>query len=84
MNTTLTIKLPKSVRDKAKKTAAKINIPLTTVIIAFLKQFNRDQEITLSAKKPNAELQESMGELVSGRGKSYAGTTKDFFDSLEK
>jgi len=41
MDTTLTIKTPKKLRDEAKKTAGKLGIPLTTVINAMLAQFVR-------------------------------------------
>lgn len=49
MNTTLTIKTPKKLRDDAKRTAAELGIPLTTVMNAMLKQFVREQTITVSA-----------------------------------
>ncbi len=63
MNTTLTIKLPKKLRDDAKKTAKKLGIPLTTATTALLRQFVLDQEIVLSAKRPKAALLESMKQL---------------------
>jgi addiction module RelB/DinJ family antitoxin len=63
MNTTLTIKVQKKLRDDAKKTAEKLGLPLTTVIHAMLKQFVLDQEITLSANVPNAETRRAMQDL---------------------
>jgi antitoxin component of RelBE/YafQ-DinJ toxin-antitoxin module len=48
MNTTLTVKLPKEVRDGAKKAAKELGIPLTTVVSGMLRQFSRDKEIHFS------------------------------------
>jgi addiction module RelB/DinJ family antitoxin len=63
MNTTLTIKTPKKLRDEAKKTAEKIGLPLTTVVNAMLRQFVLDQEITLSANVPNVETRRAIKEI---------------------
>lgn len=84
MDTTLTIKLPKKLRDDAKKTAKKLGIPLTTATTALLRQFVLDQEIVLSAKRPKADLLQAMQDLRAGRGEIYTGSTRDFFDMLEK
>lgn len=50
MNTTLTIKTPKKLRDDVKKTADRLGVPVTTVVNALLLQFVRDESITLSLK----------------------------------
>lgn len=42
MKTTLTIKTDKKLRDAAKRTAAKLGIPLTTVVNAQLAEFVRE------------------------------------------
>ncbi|HZX50308.1 MAG TPA: type II toxin-antitoxin system RelB/DinJ family antitoxin [Candidatus Paceibacterota bacterium] len=62
MNTTLTIKTDKKLRDTAKKTARELGVPLGTVMNALLKQFVRDREITLSVRLPNAETRRAMRE----------------------
>lgn len=76
MNTTLTIKLPKKLRDDAKRTAKKLGIPLTTATTALLRQFVVDQEIVLSAKRPKPDLLKSMRQLRDpmflSRAKRYA------------
>lgn len=46
--TTITIKTPKKLRDAAKRTAAKLGIPLTTVINAQLAQFVTDGRFEVS------------------------------------
>lgn len=62
MNTTLTIKTDKKLRDAAKKTAHELGLPLGTVVNALMRQFVRDKEITLSARFPNAETKKAMRE----------------------
>ena len=63
MNTTLTIKTPKKLRDDAKMTAQRIGVPLTTVVNSMLRQFVLDQEITFSANIPNAETRRAMRDV---------------------
>jgi antitoxin component of RelBE/YafQ-DinJ toxin-antitoxin module len=48
MNTTLTIKIDRRLRDDAKKAADELGIPLTTVVNGMLRKFSRDKEITFS------------------------------------
>lgn len=83
-DTTLTVKLPKKLRDDAKKTAGELGIPLTTAVTALLRQFAREKELTLSAKIPNKETREAIAELRAGKGTRYSGTAKDIFDKMEK
>lgn len=49
MDTTLTIKLPKKLRDEAKETAEVLGLPLTTVIQRHLRDFVEKQEIIFTA-----------------------------------
>jgi len=74
-NTTLTIKLPKKLRDDAKRTARELGIPLTTVVTHHLKQFTLEKEITLSNKRPNAEMREAIRQLRDPR---FLKTTKRY------
>ena len=48
MKTILNIKTEKELKEAAQETAKEIGIPLGTAINAFLKQFVREKEITLS------------------------------------
>ena len=48
-HTILNIKTDKKLKAEAQKVAAELGVPLTTVMNAFLKQFVRDKEITLSS-----------------------------------
>lgn len=55
MQTTLTIKTDKKLRDAAKKTAQKLGIPLTTVINAHLREFVRNGHFEVSLE-PRPEV----------------------------
>ncbi len=86
MDTTLTIKTKKELRDEAKETAEKLGLPLSTVVNALLKQFTRDKEIVLSLNVPNAETRRALKEASEGKGrvKSYATVDEMFRDVLGK
>ena len=94
MNTTLTVKTPKKLRDDAKRTAETMGIPLTTVVNAMLMQFVRDRRLVLEAEcpfpshTPNEETRkaiEEIGNPAKRAGlKSYATTENMFADILGK
>ncbi|MCA9359076.1 type II toxin-antitoxin system RelB/DinJ family antitoxin [Candidatus Kaiserbacteria bacterium] len=50
-HTILNVKTDKTLKAEAKKVAEELGVPLNTIINAFLKQFVRDKEITLSANQ---------------------------------
>lgn len=87
MNTTLTIKMDKKLRDDAKKTAKRMGIPLTTAVNAMMKQFVRDGVIVLEAEcpfpshTPNAETRKAILEMERGKGKS-ARTADEMFEQI--
>jgi len=55
-DTTLMIKTNKALRDDAKRVASALGVPLTTVINAYLKQFVRERQITVSLEpRPTAK-----------------------------
>jgi len=92
MNTTLTIKTPKKLRDDAKKTAERMGVPLTTVMNTMLRQFVRDQRLVIEAEcpypshTPNAETRKAIEEIrnpiTRANLKSYATTEEMFADLL--
>jgi len=86
MNTTLTIKIEKKLRDDAKKTAKELGVPLTTAMNAMVRQFVRDKEICLRSHVPNAETRKALREALNSktRGKSYATAAEMFADILTK
>ncbi len=66
--TTITIKTDKKLRDDAKRTAAKLGVPLTTAMNAMLKQFVRDERLVLEeyyTLRPEVarELERESGEM---------------------
>lgn len=78
MNTTLTIKTPKRLRDDAKLTAERIGVPLTTVVNSMLRQFVLDQEITFSANVPNAETRRAMRAAKQRKGLVSYGSLEEW------
>ena len=73
MDTTLTIKIDKKLRDDAKKTAKRMGIPLTTAVNAMVQKFVREGIIVLEAEcpfpshTPNAETRKAIEEVRKGK-----------------
>lgn len=94
MNTTLTVKMDKKLRDEAKKTAKEMGIPLTTAVNVMMKRFVRDRVIMLEADcpfpshTPNAETRKAMREAMDPKNrakmKRYANTDEMFDEILGK
>ena len=89
MNTTLTIRMEKKLRNEAKETARELGVPLTTAVNAMVKQFVRDRRLVLEdcpfpSHTPNAETRRAIRELRNPKvpGKSYATTDEMFEDIL--
>jgi addiction module RelB/DinJ family antitoxin len=86
MNTTLTIKMDKKLRDDAKKLAGTLGVPLTTAVNAMVKQFVRDRKLVLEEEcpfpshTPNAETRRAIKEI---RERKNLKTFKTF-EELEK
>ncbi|HMA79197.1 MAG TPA: type II toxin-antitoxin system RelB/DinJ family antitoxin [Candidatus Paceibacterota bacterium] len=76
-HTILNIKTDKKLKAEAKKVSEELGVPLSTVINAFLKQFVRNKEITLSANPlrptPYLEqiLEEAHIEYQTGKARSF-------------
>jgi len=86
MNTTLTIKTPKKLRNAAKKAAGEIGVSLTTVMNVMLRQFVRDRVLVIEAEcpfpshTPNAETRRAIKEIRDGKNLKTFST----FEELEK
>lgn len=84
MNTTLTVKTDKRLRDAAKKTAREIGVPITTVVNTMLKQFVRDRRLVLEAEcpfpshTPNAETRRAILDVKQRKNLSKPMTLKEF------
>lgn len=93
MNTTLTIKIDKKLRDDAKKTAKEMGIPLSTAIVTFMRKYVQDRVLVLEAEcpfpshTPNADTRKAVREAQEYKAgkrklKSYATTEQMFSDIL--
>ena len=82
MNTTLTIKTKKELRDEVKQTAEKLGIPVTTAINALLKQFVRDKEIVLSLNVLNAETKRAIREARARKGLETFKSFEDWKNAM--
>lgn len=87
-HTILNVKTDKKLKAEAKKVAEELGVPLSTVINAFLKQFVRDKEITLSANQyrptPYLEsiLEQAQKEYEAGEFVGPFKNGKDFIAHL--
>ncbi|MEK7185096.1 MAG: type II toxin-antitoxin system RelB/DinJ family antitoxin [Patescibacteria group bacterium] len=87
--TILNIKTEKSLKIAARETAEELGLPLSTAINAFLKQFVREKEITLSANKlkPTPYLQKILKDANAeyARGEALGPfTSQKFLARLKK
>jgi len=68
MNTTLTIKLDKKLRNESKKVAREMGVPLTTAVQVLLRKLVRDRVLILEGEcpfpshTPNAETRRALSE----------------------
>jgi len=79
--TILNFKTDKKLKADAQKVAGELGVPLSTVMNAFLKQFVRDREITLSANelRPTQYLIDCIEEAE----RDYAAGNVTKFDNAE-
>jgi len=63
--TVISVKVDKDVRDKARKTAKRMGLPLSTVINYQLRQFGEDQRIEFRTPLvPNAKTRKILDEAL--------------------
>jgi addiction module RelB/DinJ family antitoxin len=80
-STILNIKTDKRLKTAAQETAKELGVPLSTAVNAFLRQFVRDRELTLSASlKPSPYLE---GILEEAEADDRAGRTVGPFKTIE-
>ena len=86
MYTTVTIKTEKRLHREAKKTAAELGVPLTTIMNSMLRQFVREQGVVLTTyPTPKAsKLREwaKMSEAMDRHPEKYPSYTVDEFLAL--
>lgn len=84
MKTVISIKVDKSVRDRARKVARKLGLPLSTIVNAQLRRFAAEERIEFAVPLvPNAKtgalLDEAMRDIREGRENKFSPA----FDSSE-
>ncbi len=80
--TVINIKLSKSLKQDAQALADEIGVPLSTVVVANLKEFVRSRSLTVSAlPRLKPEVEKELGEAIDDyrARKNISGT----FDSVE-
>ncbi len=89
MKTVISIKVDKDVRDRARKTAKKMGVPLSLVVNAGLRKFAEDQRLELTVPLvPNARtrkiIDEARREFAAGKAHGPYRNVEEMFKSLNK
>ena len=87
--TLLTVKTDKTLKKAAEETAARVGLPLGTVVNGFLRNFVSEQRIEFSAPLiPNARtrkiIDEARKEFAAGKAYGPFENIKAMFKSLEQ
>lgn len=69
MKTQLIVKIDQDVKNQAQKRAQKLGLPLSTIINAYIKEFNRSKQITFSLEPE--ELRPEVGRLLLRASADY-------------
>lgn len=78
--TVMNIKLSKSLKQSAQALADEIGVPLSTVVIANLKEFVRNRSLNISAlPRLRPEIEKELGEAIAdyNEGKNISETFAD-------
>lgn len=87
MQTTLTVKLNRELRDEAKATAEELGVPLTTVLTALMRQFVREKKLSVSVPPAPTKEKIALWERISaeadkGRGVKAFSDVDDLLKDL--
>ena len=87
MKTVMSFKVDKDVRDRARKVAKKIGVPLSMVVNRQLKQFAKDQRIEFGEPLvPNAKtrkiLDEALRDIREGREDKFSPAFTNAGDAI--
>jgi len=80
MDTTITIKTSKNLREAAKKMAEELGLNLTAVINAYLKQFIRERKFTVSVDSMPSKRSLALWERISLEADAGKGVSGPFTD----
>ncbi|MEI7709442.1 MAG: hypothetical protein WCI76_01870 [bacterium] len=81
MNPTLLIKRDKVVKQKAKKLAKEMGVPLINFVNNYFKSFIVDRQVTFYAPVPNKK---TAAAIIASRKEVKAGKTAGPFDSVDE
>ena len=81
MNTTITIKTNKSLREAAKMMAEELGLSLTAVMNAYLKQFVRERKFSVSAEAMPSKRKLALWEQISREADEGRGIAGPFSDA---
>lgn len=84
--TIINVKLSKTLKQDAQALADEIGVPLSTVVIANLKEFVRSRSLNISAlPRLKPEIEKELGEAIADyhAGKNISGSFNDV-ESLTK
>ena len=84
--TILNVKLSKSLKQDAQELADEIGVPLSTIVIANLKEFVRSRSITVSAlPRLKPEIEKELGRAISDykQGKNVSPVLRSSKDVSE-
>ena len=84
MKTTISVKVDKDVRDRARKVAKKIGVPLSMIVNQQLRQFSDERRIEfyeplIPNKKTRKILDEALRDIREGRKDKFSPR----FDNIE-
>ncbi len=65
MDTTISVKISKKLRDEAKAVAQELGVPLTTVMNAMMRQFVREKKFSVSVSPAPTKEKLALWEKIS-------------------
>jgi DNA-damage-inducible protein J len=76
----ITARVEPKLKARAGRVLAKVGVSTTDAITMFLTQVVLKDGLPFDVRVPNAETRKAIGELESGGGERFEGTTKEVFD----
>jgi DNA-damage-inducible protein J len=76
----ITARAEPKLKARSGRVLAKVGVSTTDAITMFLTQVVLKDGLPFDVRVPNAETRKAIGELESGGGEQFEGTTKEVFD----
>ncbi len=71
-------------KKEAEKVLRNVGVNTSDAVSMFLRQVVLQDGLPFEVRVPNKETRKAIAELEAGKGKIYAGSTKEIFDSIVK